>query len=122
MQTVLNEISLLFILPPILIGIGAGYTIGGQTSLEASYRIVMGAAVSIIGGVIVGLLLSAFFPSFEYSMFLAVLSFAGGCAFGEGANWAPTPSKGPKRHVVFDPEEEEAQFDREIEDAFKGSQ
>ena len=109
-------------MPAIIIGAVAGYAIGGRTNLNAAERILYGGIVSLIGGIMTALIVASFFPPDQFSFLLAALSFAGGCAFGMGANWAPTPSKGPRRHVVYDPEEDDEEFDRQIEDAFKGSQ
>ncbi len=122
MQVALDETTIIYIVPSIIIGAVAGYAIGGRTNLNAAERILYGVIVSLIGGIMTGLIIAPLFPPGPFSFLLGVLSFAGGCAFGMSINWAPTPSKGPRRHVVFNPEEDDEEFDRQIEDAFRGSQ
>ncbi|MHA2424229.1 MAG: hypothetical protein ACXAEF_05545 [Candidatus Thorarchaeota archaeon] len=122
LQIALDELTLVYIVVPLLIGVVAGYAIWGQKTLRATERILYGGIVRLIGGIMVGLIIAAYLGMDQFSILLAVLSFAGGCAFGMGVNWAPTPEKGPQRHVVFDPEEEDEEFDRQIEEAFRGSE
>ncbi|MFW9848660.1 MAG: hypothetical protein ACFFF4_05945 [Candidatus Thorarchaeota archaeon] len=121
MQLFLDEIAAIYIAVPIVIGTVSGYAIGGQTRLKAVERIVYGGVVSLIGGIMTALIIASFIPPNQFSFLLAVLGFAGGCALGMGFNWAPIPAKPPQRHVVFDPEEDDKEFDRQIEDAFRGS-
>ena len=121
MQVALNESTIIYIVPSIIIGAVVGYAIGGRTNLIATERILYGGIVSLIGGIMTALIIASFFQPDQFSFLLAVLSFAGGSAFGMGVNWTATPKKEAKRHVIFEPEDDE-EFDREIEDAFKGSQ
>ncbi|MHA1906602.1 MAG: hypothetical protein ACW98Y_04855 [Candidatus Thorarchaeota archaeon] len=121
LQVAFDITTLIYTIVPIIIGVGGGYAIGGQTRLRAVDRFLYAGIVSLIGGIISGLVVAAFVLPGQYSFLLAILSFAGGCALGMTMNWAPTPKNQAQRHVVFDPEEDDKEFDRQIEDAFRGS-
>ncbi len=90
--------------------------IGGQSTLRPLDRILLGSICGLIGGLIVGFLLGLFIPPAEASFLMAVFSSLTGAAFGLAINWIPSPSKLPKQHTYFEPDDDD-EFDRQIEDA-----
>jgi hypothetical protein len=109
--------------PGLLVGLLFGYIFGGMTSLSFNYRIGLGVIISFFGGLITGLLFISeplvVYLTFEIGTFewiLMILSYLGGYALGAVSNWAPLPDKPPKRHIIFEPDDDE-DFDREIEEA-----
>jgi hypothetical protein len=112
--------------PGILIGLLFGYTLAGMTSLDASYRIGLGIIISFFGGLItslIGYMLNQasilLIPIGTPEVILIVLSYFGGYTLGAGSNWASTPEQAPKRHIIFEPDDDD-EFDREIEEAMGG--
>jgi hypothetical protein len=112
--------------PGIVIGLIFGYTLGGMTSLDAYYRIGLGIIISFFGGLItslIGYLLNQaviLLVSIETDeVILIILSYFGGYALGAGSNWAESPEKAPKRHIIYEPDDDD-DFDREIEEAMGG--
>ncbi|KXH70515.1 MAG: hypothetical protein AM326_04245 [Candidatus Thorarchaeota archaeon SMTZ-45] len=110
--------------PGLLIGIASGYFIGGMEDLNFNTRFGLGVIISFFGGMITSLLfltmdLGLPITITTYEVILIILSFFGGYILGAIANWAPLPEKPPKRHVIFEPSDEE-DFDREIEEAMGG--
>lgn len=110
--------------PGLLIGIASGYVLAGMEDLSFNYRFGLGIIISFFGGMITSL----FFLNINlglpitistYEIIFIILSFFGGYVLGAIANWAPLPEKQPKRHVIFEPEDED-EFDREIEGAMGG--
>ncbi|MFW9973857.1 MAG: hypothetical protein ACFFDQ_01140 [Candidatus Thorarchaeota archaeon] len=108
--------------PGILIGIIFGYSIGGMDDLNFTYRIGLGVIVSFFGGMITSLLFTYVqlvpIAINTYEVLFIILSFFGGYALGAISNWAPLPDKTPKRHVVFEPDDDD--FDKELEEAMGG--
>ncbi|MHA2083758.1 MAG: hypothetical protein ACXAB9_03830 [Candidatus Thorarchaeota archaeon] len=104
-------------IPALLIGAALGYIIGGQERLRIVDRVILGIASSIFGGLIITLALVSLVPLSSASTILAILSFVGGFSFGAAIHWSPPAKSGPKRHIVFEPDEDD-DFDREIEEAF----
>ena len=60
-----------------------------------------------------------FIPITTFEVILIILSYFGGYALGAVANWAPLPEKPPKRHIIFEPDDDD-DFDKEIEEAVGG--
>jgi hypothetical protein len=107
--------------PGLLIGLGLGYYFGGYKSFRAIDRIGLGILSSIFAGVITAFLIMNYWiilTSFE--VIFIVLSYFGGYIIGAASNWAPTPEKPRKSHIVYEPDEDDEAFDREIEDALSG--
>ena len=112
--------------PGILIGLLLGYIIGGMTSLNFGYRIGLGIVFSSFGGMITALVFSSdpirdFLPFVvgPFEFILIIVSYLGGYVLGAVSNWAPLPEKAAKRHIIFEPDDDE-DFDREIEEALGG--
>ena len=112
--------------PGILIGLVLGYIIGGMTSLNFSYRIGLGIVFSSFGGMITALVFSSdpirdFLPFVvgPFEFILIIVSYLGGYILGAVSNWAPLPEKPAKRHIIYEPDDDE-DFDREIEEALGG--
>jgi hypothetical protein len=109
--------------PGLLIGLLFGHVLGGMTSLSATYRIGLGIIVSFFGGLIIALVYYTLntmslllIPITTFEVILIILSYFGGYTLGAISNWAPLPEKPPKRHIIFEPEDDD-EFDREIEEA-----
>ena len=109
----------IFAVPGLLIGMLLGYVIGGTDDFTMNYRIGLGIIVSFFAGMITGLLFYVQFSLSTFEVILIILSYFGGYALGAVANWAPLPEKPPKRHIIFEPDDDD-DFDREIEEAMGG--
>ena len=107
-------------LPGLFIGLILGYLIGGMKSLRIIDRVGLGLAISGIGGLIFSLLMSFFFQVLPISILLNVLAFGGGYILGLSLNWKSPFKPGPKRHIIYEPDDDDA-FDREIEEALGGN-
>lgn len=114
--------------PGLFVGLVLGYILGGMTSLNFNYRIGLGIIVSFFAGLITSLLfisdpINSFLPESlsvrTFEVIFIILSYLGGYALGATANWAPLPEKAPKRHIVFELDDDD-EFDREIEEAMGG--
>lgn len=106
--------------PGILIGLFLGYTFGGYESFKAIDRIGMGIISSIFAGVITTVVLMIYIPLTSFEAIFIVLSYFGGYALGAASNWAPTPEKPPKSHIIYEPDDDDEAFDREIEETLRG--
>ncbi len=120
MQGTTLDMALLGV-PGILIGLLLGYTIGGSERFRTIDRIGIGIISSIFAGVITTVVLIIYFSLTAYEAIFIILSYFGGYFLGAASNWAPTPEKPPKRHIVYEPDDDDDEaFDREIEDALRG--
>jgi hypothetical protein len=107
--------------PGVIIGLGLGYFFGGYESFRAIDRIGMGIISSIFAGVITAfLIMNYWIPLTTFEVIFIVLSYFGGYVLGAVSNWAPTPEKPRKSHIVYEPDDDDEAFDREIEDALSG--
>ena len=107
--------------PGVIIGLGLGYYFGGYESFRAIDRIGMGIISSIFAGVITAFLIMTYWIILTtFEVIFIVLSYFGGYVLGAVSNWAPTPEKPPKSHIVYEPDDDDEAFDREIEDALSG--
>ncbi|MFW9809424.1 MAG: hypothetical protein ACFFE6_08605 [Candidatus Thorarchaeota archaeon] len=106
--------------PGVVIGLILGYYFGGFERFGALDRIVMGIISSIFLGVISTVAMMTFLDLSTFEAVFIVLSYFGGYVLGAASNWAPTPEKPLKRHIIYEPDDDEA-FDREIEEALSGS-
>ncbi len=106
--------------PALFVGLLAGYSFGGHKSLTRVERIGFGFVICVLGGLVMTFLLTPFAPVSMPNVFVQVLSFSVGYVFGALNHWAPTESSARKRHVVFEPEDDE-EFDREIDKALGSS-
>ena len=107
--------------PGILIGLLLGYIFGGYESFRAIDRIGMGIISSIFAGVITTVILMIYVSLNTFEAIFIVLSYLGGYALGAASNWAPTPEKAPKSHIIYEPDDDDDEaFDREIEETLSG--
>ncbi len=102
--------------PGLILGLVIGYLVGGMTSFRLLDRIGLGIIISGVGGLILSLLISFFIQITSLVMMFVMLAFVGGYALGLFLNWTPPVNSGPKSHIVYEPDDDEA-FDREIEEA-----
>ncbi len=119
MQVLTLDMALLGV-PGILIGLLLGYAFGGLERFGTIDRIGIGIIISIFAGVITTVVLMIFLPLTTYDAIFIILSYFGGYFLGAASNWAPTSEKPPKRHIVYEPDDDDEAFDREIEDALRG--
>jgi hypothetical protein len=106
--------------PGVIIGLMLGYFFGGYESFRAIDRIGMGIISSIFAGVITTVVFMIYMPLSTFEAIFIVLSYFGGYCLGAMSNWAPTPEKPPKSHIIYEPDDEDDEFDREIEEALTG--
>lgn len=106
-------------IPGLFVGFIIGYAIGGSKNLRNSDRLLLIIAFGLLGGTIIAFLLNWAIDVGTFEILLSILSTFGGIIFGAGTHWERPPPPPPKRHVVFEPDEDD-EFDREIEEAFKG--
>lgn len=107
--------------PGVIIGLGLGYYFGGLESFRAIDRIGMGIISSIFAGVITAFLIMNYWISLTtFEVVFIVLSYFGGYVLGAVSNWAPTPEKPRKSNIVYEPDDDDEAFDKEIEDALSG--
>ncbi len=109
--------------PGLFLGLFLGYFIGGNESFRAIDRIGLGIISSIFGGVITTVVLMIFIPTVgTIEAIFIILSYFGGYALGAVFNWAPTPEKPPKSHIIYEPDDDDDDkaFDREIEETLRG--
>ena len=104
----------------IVLGLIAGYTIGGMRNLRLIDRLFLGIVISTIGGLVLSLGINIFIPLDSMDMVFEILSFFGGYFLGLALNWEPPDTSKPKQHILYEPEEDDEAFDREIEEALGG--
>lgn len=107
-------------LPGILLGLLAGYIIGGIPSYRLIDRIGLGIVLSGAGGLVLSFIMMDFYaPIGSLEIMFSILAFAGGYILGLILNWkSPTKAK-RKNHIIYEPEDDDA-FDKEIEEALGG--
>lgn len=110
----------IFGVPGIIIGLGFGYFFGGYESFRPIDRIGMGIISSIFAGVITTVVIMIYIPLSTFEAIFIVLSYFGGYSIGALSNWAPSPEKPPKSHIIIEPDDDDEEFDREIEEALTG--
>jgi len=108
-------------IPAVLAGLVIGYAIGGSWRLSLRERVFFGVAICFLGGLMLSFLMYALMPVTTQTVLFGMISFAGGYAFATMYHWSPPEHPAPKRHVVFEPEDDE-EFDREIDKALRHEQ
>ncbi len=118
LQTIDYTQLVVYGLPGIVLGISVGYIIGGQRSLRTLDRVGIGLAVGVIGGIIIPLMLDHFtnVSPGDFGIIMSILATTMGAGFGVIINWAPTPRKDKTRRVVFDPDEDDREFERQLKE------
>jgi hypothetical protein len=109
-------------LPGLVIGFLAGYILGASKSLSTRDRFFISLAVGLFGGVIIILVLSTIGITGVSSVeiLLSIMATFGGIGVGAAMHWEPFAPPPPKRHVTFDPEEDDEEFDRQMKEAMGG--
>lgn len=117
MQPVTSYDRLIYGAPGLFLGFIVGYFVGGTKSLTIRDRFLIGVAFILIGGLIFILALGAFISVGTFEVVLSMISTAGGFLLGLASNWE-SPDEPPfKARMVFDPEEADEEFDRQIDEA-----
>ena len=105
---------LIYGLPGIVIGFALGYIIGGTGTLRRIERVGLGLVVGVVGGIILSLMLVIIAVPSEFSILLSIIAMTTGLMAGELMNWNPITKPIRKNHVIFDPEEDDEEFERQI--------
>ena len=100
-----------------LLGFVVGYSIGGVKRLSIQDRIIIGLSFILLGGSIVILTIGAFVDVGTFEVLLSIISTAGGFGLGIASNWEPPDVPPPRPKIVFDPEEADEEFDRQLNEA-----
>ncbi|MCJ7817765.1 MAG: hypothetical protein MUP60_02840 [Candidatus Thorarchaeota archaeon] len=103
-------------MPGLLLGLLIGYVVGGMPSFRLIDRIVLGIFISGAGGLVLSLAVNSFILISSLETMFIILAFAGGYGLGLFLNWESPADSGPKYHIVYEPDDDDA-FDREIEEA-----
>ena len=103
-------------MPGLFIGIVIGYIVGGRSSFRLIDRVGLGIMISGIGGLILSLLLSAYFTINSTETIFIIIAFMGGYILGLLLNWTPPKTTKRKNHIIYEPDDDDA-FDREIRQA-----
>ena len=107
----------------ILIGLFVGFLLGGINSISSTYRILLGLFLNIIGGLILSLLISySIYPLNSLEILFIVLSLLGGFILGLFLNWKPYLHTSRTNHIIYDPDEDDEEFDRQIEEVLNGKE
>jgi hypothetical protein len=108
-------------MPGILLGLLAGYIIGGLPNYRVVDRIGLGIVLSGAGGLVLSFIMMDFFiPVGPFEMMFSILAFAGGYILGLVLNWKSPINTKRKNHIIYEPEDDDEDFDREIEEALGG--
>ena len=108
-------------IPGLLLGLVMGYMIGGMASLGSVNRIGLSMVISGVGGLILSLVTSYFITITSLVTGFIILACIGGNILGLVLNWTPPVDSGPINHIIYEEEDDDA-FDREIEDALRGTE
>ena len=119
MQSYLDPVVLVYGIGPVLIGIIAGFPLGGMRTIQSPNRILIAIFVGVSIGVVFSLAVAPFVSPTTISYILAVTVSTGGTMMGMALNWTKSNPKGAKHHIIYEPDDEDS-FDREIENALKG--
>ncbi len=103
-------------LPGIIAGTIVGYIIG-SLSMSRNLKVFLALTFSIVGGLLLVVAFQMFIRIDTLKSLLAFMAFVGGIAFGLMVGWVPERPPGPSRHVVFDPEEDDIEFERQLQSA-----
>ncbi|MFW9845393.1 MAG: hypothetical protein ACFFD6_01490 [Candidatus Thorarchaeota archaeon] len=107
-------------IPGLVLGFIVGYALGASKSLSSRNRLTIAIAVGLIAPVIVVLVLDTvgFTEVTTFEVLLSFIATFAGIGFGAAMHWEPFAPPSVKRHVTFDPEEDDKEFDRQIREAF----
>jgi hypothetical protein len=78
--------------------------------------------MGVLGGLIIYLLIANMGIVETTTLFaiLSVLFMLGGTGFGAATNWQTPTRERIKSHIIYDFDDDDEEFDRQIEEAFKG--
>ena len=118
MQTA-PSLNLAFLgIPGLFIGLIIGYILGEIDSISAGYRILLGLFVNVVVGLILALFISVtFYMMGSLEIVFIVLSLLGGFGLGLFLNWKPYFNTSRKNHIIYDPEDDDEEFERQIKEA-----
>ncbi|TFG34029.1 hypothetical protein EU527_05360 [Candidatus Thorarchaeota archaeon] len=118
MQTA-PSLNLAFLgIPGFILGLFIGYILGDIDTLNSVYRILLGSFIATVGGIILSLLFSVYLTMLDsLEMLFIVLSVLGGFGLGIILNWSPYAQSSQKSHIIYEPDDDDEEFDRQIEEA-----
>lgn len=117
MQPITSYDRLIYGAPGLLFGYILGYFLGGMKGLSIRDRAVLGLAFTLIGGLVIILALGVLITVGTFEVILSIISTGAGLGLGLATNWEPPEEPEFKTRMVFDPEEADAEFDRQIDEA-----
>ena len=102
----------------LIIGLFTGYILGQIDTISTSYRIIIGIFVNVVGGIILALLLSVSIYMLDSLGFVFVIfSTLGGFFLGLFLNWKSSIPALQKSHIIYESEDYDEEFDRQIKEA-----
>lgn len=105
-------------IPGIIIGVVIGYILGDMDTLTLMYRVLIGGFINIIGGIILSLLISQFLLALDsLEMVFIILSLIGGFFLGMFLNYSPHLNSSKRNHIIYELDDDDEEFDRQIEEA-----
>ncbi len=104
------------VVPGVVFGLLVGYVLGGW-QIQSRTRLVIIALLALIGGVMVALGYRLLMGLEPLDLILAFMSFVSGVGLGSGIGWVPEGPPAPKRHVRYDPDEDDREFDRQLRES-----
>ncbi|NHI83949.1 MAG: hypothetical protein EAX81_06580 [Candidatus Thorarchaeota archaeon] len=107
----------LFGAPGLLIGFIVGYAIGGAKRLTLRDRALIGLSFTLLGGTIIILALGSIIDVGTFEAVLSILSTGAGFGLGLASNWELPDQPISRPKVVFDPEEADKEFDKQLNEA-----
>ncbi len=121
MQGFLFFNAIWYVLPSIILGLIIGRMIGGNKGYTVFERLALAIILGTVGGLIVSFIVGTQVEINTQYVLLGIASFLTATFFGAATNWAEPPPPDPKRHIIYDFDDDDEAFDREIEEALGGS-
>jgi hypothetical protein len=83
----------------------------------------LGIVLSGAGGLVLSfVMMDLFIPVGPFEIMFSILTFAGGYILGLILNWKAPINAKRKNHIIYEPEDDDEAFDREIEEALGGKE
>ncbi len=121
MQGIVLLNAIWYVAPSLIIGYILGHIFGGKNNYTNSERVILMFVVGFFGGLIISLIVGKYTIISTQYLLLGIATFIAAILFGAVMNWTPHIDTRPKTHIVYDFENDDEEFDREIEEALGGS-